>query len=204
MSATIKLKSENDAQNSKRIRLESSACSVSSLDDSGLSISETSSGTSSPEAARGDSEDLIKYNDNERSAGHHLPHHEILMQQYNQNLHNMLNPTSWMDLMFPYIARNPYHPHHPQHHMQVFNSYDMQTTYAHAMARPPYLSPCSSSSASVCKESPNPDAVIQSQQTPSHTPEKSIDLSTKPTSNNNNNNNKKCSFTISAILGYDN
>ncbi|EAT34233.1 AAEL013504-PA [Aedes aegypti] len=33
---------------------------------------------------------------------------ELLMRQYNQ----MFNP-SWMDLMMPYFARNPYHPHHP-------------------------------------------------------------------------------------------
>ncbi|XP_062708865.1 T-box transcription factor TBX6 [Aedes albopictus] len=33
---------------------------------------------------------------------------ELLMRQYNQ----MFNP-SWMDLMMPYFARNPYHPHQP-------------------------------------------------------------------------------------------
>lgn len=40
---------------------------------------------------------------------------ELLMRQYNQ----MFNP-SWMDLMIPYFARNPYHQplgHQPSHHM---------------------------------------------------------------------------------------
>jgi hypothetical protein len=170
--------------NPKRLRSDSSACSVSSLEDSALSICETSSGTSSPVA---DETVLNKFNEMDRLRELSIPHHEMLMHQYNQNLQTVLNP-SWIDLVFPYLARNPYH-------FQSIANYEIPQVYSPSVSSEHYL-PASPNSFRYCKsESPSPPDHDQSQ-SKSPTIDTSDDI--KPATT------KKCSFSISAILGYDN
>ncbi|XP_058834809.1 T-box-containing protein TBX6L-like [Topomyia yanbarensis] len=81
--------------------------SSASLDDSDISVSDSSSGTSSPVNV----EDL-----------HRNPHEEMLRPHPYQ----MLNPgmaataaaASWMDLMFPYFQQPHISAHHHHHHLQ--------------------------------------------------------------------------------------
>jgi T-box protein 6 len=159
--------------NPKRLRSDSSACSVSSLDDSALSVCETSSGTSSPVV---DDAAQHKFNEMERLRELSLPHHEMLMHQYNHNLQTVLNP-SWIDLVFPYLARNPYH-------FQSIANYEIPQVYS------PVATSCSPGSMQYCKsDSPTlADTEHSKIEEPAGKAAATI---------------KKCSFSISAILGYD-
>jgi T-box protein 6 len=166
--------------NPKRLRSDSSACSVSSLDDSALSVCETSSGTSSPVV---DDAAQHKFNEMERLRELSLPHHEMLMHQYNQNLQTVLNP-SWIDLVFPYLTRNPYH-------FQSIANYEIPQVYSPSDK---YLvaaaSSCSPVSLPYCK-SVSPPLVDTEHSKIEEPVGKAVAT------------NKKCSFSISAILGYD-
>lgn len=135
------------------MRPDSSACSISSLDDSGRSTSESSSGTSSP--------DNIS-----------RKHHELQTQlQYSSHFSN----PSWMDLAFSYLTRPYSYFPTPQ------PSYEFLPSFGTTVPSYPAM----------------PHQQIQSNQYErSEIPdEKSVDLTIKPP--------KKCSFSISAILGCD-
>lgn len=88
---------ESDA---KRIRASSSTCSISSLDDSALSVSDGSSGTSSPPVVTDDlsmtrEKDLFHYHQRQQ-----------LEQSYFSSCNNFIQP--WMDMAFSYLNRPAY------------------------------------------------------------------------------------------------
>lgn len=111
-------------QDVKRMRSDSSACSISSLDDSGLSVSDSSSGTSSPEV----SEDMMHIKEERimRESNHHNHEHENLMRHYNTMMH------PWMDIAFSYLSRTPYsyYPSIPLDLIPQHNMSHTMTTYS--------------------------------------------------------------------------
>ncbi|XP_055624595.1 T-box transcription factor TBX6-like [Toxorhynchites rutilus septentrionalis] len=84
------------SQEPKRLRIESGG----SLDDSDISVSDSSSGTSSPVTV-----DDLHRNPHEEM----LRSHSVSSSAYSQNFQHMLNPAmaaaGWMDLMFPYFQQ---------------------------------------------------------------------------------------------------
>lgn len=143
------------------MRPDSSACSISSLDDSGLSTSESSSGTSSP--------DNIS-----------RKHQELQNQiQYSSQFSN----PSWMDLAFSYLTR-PY-TYFPPPSTQ---GYEFLPTFGSSAPSYPLLMPSIS-------HQPIQHNHYEMQPATVDLDEKSVDLTIKPP--------KKCSFSISAILGCD-
>lgn len=145
------------------MRPDSSACSISSLDDSGRSTSESSSGTSSP--------DNIS-----------RKHHELQNQlQYSSHFSN----PSWMDLAFSYLTRPYSYFPTPQ------QNYEFLPTFGTPV--PSYPSVMPSISHQQIQQSNNYE---KSDLPAIDLDEKSVDLTIKPPP-------KRCSFSISAILGCD-
>lgn len=196
----LKIKSEEDflESSAKRMRSSNSVCSNGSLDDSGLSVCETSSsGTSSPS----NTDDRLMPSTSSASSAsmmsspyfnnsfnpHQMNHlnlhnpNEFLMHQY-QHMMGLNMNNNWLELL-PYMNR-----HHIQQEMPAIQ------------ALPPYFSPASSSVSS--KQSPRQkclenDDTDDEKASTSSTPNKTMDLSSKPAVV------KKCNFSISAILGHD-
>lgn len=161
-------------QDVKRMRSsDSSACSISSLDDSGLSASDSSSGTSSPEV----SEDLHIIKDTCCPRESHP--HEHFMQRYS----TIMNP--WMDIAFSYLSRSPYSyypsipldmiPQQNLSHTLTFPSTSSHQQNHHQIIYPKHIT------------TPDSQPMMKS-------PVIKSELSKPP---------KKSSFTISAILGSD-
>lgn len=143
------------------MRPDSSACSISSLDDSGRSTSESSSGTSSP--------DNIS-----------RKHHELQNQlQYSSS--HFSNP-SWMDLAFSYLTRPYSYFPTPQ------SGYEFLPSFGPSVPSYPAMP-------SISHQQIQPNQYERSELPASDLDEKSVDLTIKPP--------KKCSFSISAILGCD-
>lgn len=158
---------------------------MSSLDDSGLSVSESSSGTCSPAAA----EDipLMKHDHHEHQDRYHeeMRHQDYLLQHYS----NFMNP-EWMHFAFSYLSRAPYSYYSPM-------GFDVLPP------PPPSSHQTPSSLSSPISYSSTPKSYFNSLSSPQHqlqhpqiqSPPKTVDLSVKSP--------KKSSFTISAILGCD-
>lgn len=138
---------------------DSSACSISSLDDSGRSTSESSSGTSSPD----------------NISRKHQEHQSQL--QYSSS--HFSNP-SWMDLAFSYLTRPYSYFPTPQ------QSYEFLPSFGTSVPSYPSVMP------SISHHQPIQSNQFERSEIPD---EKSVDLTIKPP--------KKCSFSISAILGCD-
>lgn len=179
---------DTDEREVKRMRPNSSSsgCSVSSLDDSGLSISETSSnGTTSPPTniLSNDQDDMIRLRE--------ISHQQLANDSFMQNYNNFINP--WMmDFAFQYLARPySYYPSIPT--LDLFNpatsAHYISTSAVSPTAVAPIIAPTTSASQS------------------NNNYQNCIENRDKLIINNNNNQNhqpvKKSSFTISAILGCD-
>lgn len=193
----LKLKDDDDYESaSKRVRSSNSVCSAGSLDDSGLSVCETSSsGTSSPTNTTTDERMLpstssassisVTSSSYLQQSFHHQPrpqfpfhHNELLLQQY-----QMLGVNSqWMDFVLPYMRQQQ------MHELPMIQ------------ALPPYLSPSntivSSKSSPIQSAESHREEDEASTSSVSPSPNKSMDLSINPAK-------KKCSFSISAILGQE-
>lgn len=164
----------------KRQRTNSFNGSVSSLDDSGLSFSETSSGKSTPVTSTSDIR--VCDEDDNRIAGvmykppdvhhplyhqHNVAHQELVLQQFRDSLQQ-----PWMDLAFSYLNRAavPYLPfYQPQ----------------------PFFNPTSPYAEHIIMHEQYAAEVPVKQNKLHHVEENTI----KPP--------KKCGFTISAILGCE-
>lgn len=114
-----------DEMNPKRRRTNSFNGSIDSIDDCEQSISERSSGTSSPPSTT--SEDIRVIDDDEQARI--IQHQEMVIQQFRDRIHH----PAWMGLAFSYLSRSAYpsfypqNPHHdfvamtsPPHGMQPF------------------------------------------------------------------------------------
>jgi hypothetical protein len=183
---------------SKRIRSDSSVCSVGSLDDSGLSVCETSSsGTSSPTTTNTDDRLLPSTSSAQSSTSISSP--PYLPQSF-QPLHHLHipNPNELLlqrcQSMFGPGAFN-------YQWMDLVNMMHRQQFYQELPAMiPPYFSPSNTSIAS-SSISPNAshshreeDEASTSSVSPS--PNKSVDLSVNPIK-------KKSNFSILSILGHN-
>lgn len=174
----------------KRKRTTSFDGSMSSLDDSGLSISEScssSSGMSSP-ATTVDEPPSIRHYDEENTLLHRQRslhyQQEMILQQFRENVVGppmlpqaiAMNPT-WIDLAYSYLSR----------------SYPAPLSYA--MAPPPFGMPMhvvEQRAAAVHMMAAESEYVRPAQSSP-------IDERTTPKEHQT----KKCNFSISAILGCD-
>ncbi|XP_062534100.1 T-box transcription factor TBX6-like [Armigeres subalbatus] len=138
---------------------------------------------------------------------------ELLMRQYNQ----MFNP-SWMDLMMPYFARNPYHPHQglgPQHAPHQLGHPFLPVTVNHQLSPapvPPQISPTESipesdrssafsvtqplSSEDVHPVRSSPASVVESSSARSH----AEDDPPIEQRGDGNDDSKKVNFSIASIL----
>lgn len=209
----------------KRKRSNSCSGSVSSVSDSGLSVSENSSGTSSPLAIAAD----IQVCDDDEEPHHqqtaasilqmqqqhsgfvhlppgmHQPHpHDAAAMMHFREMHQQ---QSWMGLAFSYFnARNPYpqmyQPHHQFHEMR-----SIPAGFPHPAAQ--FLdSPPASHHHQLRSDLPrttsslhSPTSSVQSGRSDSRSPA-SVECQSPPASSNlAQPAAKKCSFSISAILG---
>lgn len=205
----------DEAGDAKRKRSNSFTGSTSSLDDSGLSISSSCSGTSSPPA---NNEDDIRVCDDDDETPrtpmlplhphlHHQHHQEMVLQQFRDSLQ-----PSWMDLAFSYFTRGPYPPQfYPGAHQSNSNGpfIDLRAI-ASTMPSPvsPYFANnvghfrdqrgtiVSNSGLDSSWHSPSSEHSNQTPPLPQPAPLNPNEHASKPL-------HKKCSFSISAILGCE-
>lgn len=220
---------EDGSEGLKRKRSNSCGASVSSLEDSGLSGSEHSSGSSSPANADDiqvcDDEDetiarsnayLQHQHENHASrihlqhhpsyphliAGqHHLPHEAASIMQFRDSMHQQ----SLMNLAFSYFNQRP--PYHPQMypHQQFHDIRIMPQTYQSAPTNIPQSVHHHHPGHSVTAGSlHSPTSSVRSGRSDSQSPNTSVELpTTSPlaASSPSRPPGKKCGFSISAILG---
>lgn len=200
----------------KRKRSNSFTGSTSSLDDSGLSVSSSCSGTSSPPA---NNEDDIRVCDDDDETPrapilplhphlHHQHHQEMVLQQFRDSLQ-----PSWMDLAFSYFTRGPYQPqfypgaHQPNPNGPFIDLRGIASTMPSPVS--PYLATnlrhfgdqrgAIVSNTGLDSSWHSPSSSEHSNQTPplpQPAPPNPNDHASKPL-------HKKCSFSISAILGCE-
>lgn len=107
----------------KRRRTNSFNGSIDSIDDCEQSISERSSGTSSPPSTT--SEDIRVIDDDDQARI--IQHQEVFLQQFRDRIHH----PAWMGLAFSYLSRSAYPSFYPQNPHHDFG----------AMASPPLQMP---------------------------------------------------------------
>lgn len=186
---------DNSISDGKRKRTTSFDGSMSSLDDSGLSISEScssSSGMSSPATTVDDTTIVRHYDDDIAAAAQHrqrsMHQHyqqEMMLQQFRENVIGPqtigMNP-AWIDLAYSYLSRScP-----PQMIGYTMGQYPFLMQPSHVIEQ---------RAAAVHMLAATESEFVQSAELPLLSP---VDEQQRTTPKG-----KKCNFSISAILGCD-